>query len=70
MPESETLSEAGAAARGWRALFPPAEWLPRYRGAWLRHDAVAGVTLAAYAIPVSLAYASLAGLPPQNGIYC
>ena len=32
-------------------------------------DAVAGVTLAAYAIPVSLAYATLAGLPPQVGIY-
>jgi high affinity sulfate transporter 1 len=30
---------------------------------------VAGVTLAAYAIPVSLAYAGLAGLPPQVGIY-
>src|SRR6202040_1148180 len=36
---------------------------------WLRHDAIAGVTLAAYAIPVSLAYAALAGLPPQVGIY-
>ena len=32
-------------------------------------DIVAGVTLAAYAIPVSLAYAGLAGLPPQVGIY-
>ena len=30
---------------------------------------MAGVTLAAYAIPVSLAYAALAGLPPQIGIY-
>jgi high affinity sulfate transporter 1 len=30
---------------------------------------VAGITLAAYAIPVSLAYASLAGLPPEYGIY-
>jgi high affinity sulfate transporter 1 len=30
---------------------------------------VAGLTLAAYAIPVSLAYAGLAGLPPQVGIY-
>jgi high affinity sulfate transporter 1 len=28
------------------------------------------VTLAAYGIPVSLAYASLAGLPPQYGVYC
>jgi high affinity sulfate transporter 1 len=53
-----------------RALFPPARWLPAYRASWLRHDAVAGVTLAAYAIPVSLAYASLAGLPPQHGVYC
>ena len=34
-----------------------------------RGDLVAGVTLAAYAIPVSLAYAALAGLPPQVGIY-
>ena len=34
-----------------------------------RHDLVAGVTLAAYAVPVSLAYATLAGLPPQVGIY-
>ena len=32
-------------------------------------DVVAGATLAAYAIPVSLAYAGLAGLPPQAGIY-
>ena len=32
-------------------------------------DIIAGVTLAAYAIPVSLAYAGLAGLPPQIGIY-
>jgi sulfate permease, SulP family len=54
---------------GWRAVFPPAHWLAAYRPQWLVGDAVAGVTLAAYAIPVSLAYASLAGLPPQHGIY-
>ena len=36
---------------------------------WLTSDFVAGVTLAAYAIPVALAYATLAGLPPQVGIY-
>jgi sulfate permease, SulP family len=35
----------------------------------LRGDVVAGVTLAAYAIPVSLADAELAGLPPQVGVY-
>src|SRR5215813_9935361 len=57
-------------ASGWRAFFPPAQWLRSYRIPWLRYDVVAGVTLAAYAIPVSLAYATLAGLPPQYGIYC
>ena len=66
-----TASHASAGSpRRWTALLPPLEWLPRYRAAWLRADVVAGVTLAAYAIPVSLAYATLAGLPPQNGIYC
>jgi sulfate permease, SulP family len=53
----------------WLWWFPPARWLAEYRAAWLPHDIVAGVTVAAYAIPVSLAYAGLAGLPPQVGIY-
>src|SRR5437879_2514307 len=53
----------------WLSRVPSAHWLAQYRAAWLSHDAVAGVTLAAYAIPVSLAYAALAGLPPQIGIY-
>jgi MFS superfamily sulfate permease-like transporter len=58
-----------APVTGWRAAFPPAQWLASYQGKWLARDAVAGVTLAAYAIPVALAYATLAGLPPQYGIY-
>src|ERR1700742_1332571 len=52
-----------------RTWLPPARWLPTYRSDWLRGDIVAGITLAAYGIPVSLAYAALAGLPPQVGIY-
>ena len=51
----------------WRLPLMP--WLAEYRAAWLANDMIAGVTLAAYAIPVSLAYAGLAGLPPQVGIY-
>jgi high affinity sulfate transporter 1 len=54
---------------GWTRIFPPLTWLAEYKPSWLRQDALAGVTLAAYAIPVSLAYAGLAGLPPQVGIY-
>src|ERR1700736_2356051 len=51
------------------AWFPPARWLREYRPEFLGSDLIAGVTLAAYAIPVSLAYATLAGLPPQVGVY-
>jgi sulfate permease, SulP family len=53
----------------WLRHVPAAGWLAEYRLAWFRSDAVAGVTGAAYAIPVSLAYAGLAGLPPQVGVY-
>jgi SulP family sulfate permease len=53
----------------WFRYLPPLRWLPQYRAGWITNDLVAGVTLAAYAIPVSLAYAGLAGLPPQTGIY-
>jgi SulP family sulfate permease len=45
---------------------PPAA---TYRPQWLWADALAGITLAAYAVPVALAYATLAGLPPVVGIY-
>lgn len=54
----------------WRSVVPAAQWLSGYEGRWLKSDVIAGVTLAAYAIPVSMAYASLAGVPPQSGIYC
>jgi sulfate permease, SulP family len=64
--KDSTRSRTGPA---WLSLVPPARWLAEYRAAWLASDAVAGVTLAAYAIPVSLAYAGLAGLPPQVGVY-
>jgi len=53
----------------WLSYVPSARWLAQYQLPWMSSDAVAGVTLAAYAIPVSLAYAGLAGLPPQVGVY-
>ncbi|MDD2308962.1 MAG: SulP family inorganic anion transporter [Desulfuromonadaceae bacterium] len=51
-------------------LIPIIDWLPRYQSAWLWPDLIAGVTLAAYAVPVAMAYATLAGLTPQAGLYC
>ena len=64
----EKLTKRGGIA-AWLRYLPPAGWLVEYKAAWLAGDLIAGVTLAAYAIPVSLAYAGLAGLPPQAGIY-
>src|ERR1700722_8282079 len=43
--------------------------LSGYRKDWLRFDAIAGVTTAAVVIPKSMAYASIAGLPLQAGLY-
>ena len=53
----------------WVRHFLPLRWLSAYHANWIANDVIAGVTLAAYAIPVSLAYAGLAGLPPQTGVY-
>ena len=68
----EWLAVAEATKRESESLLRqllPLRWLPAYRANCITSDVVAGVTLAAYAIPVSLAYAGLAGLPPQAGIY-
>jgi SulP family sulfate permease len=48
---------------------PALTWLLEYSLKIFGDDAISGLTLAAYAIPVALAYATLAGLPPQYGIY-
>lgn len=43
---------------------------PIYQADFLRWDLIAGITLAFFVMPESLAYAALAGVPPQYGIYC
>jgi high affinity sulfate transporter 1 len=48
---------------------PVAAQLPRYRVSSARRDAVAGVTVAALAIPSAMAYAEVAGVSPVNGLY-
>ena len=44
-------------------------WLTSYRKEWLRPDVIAGVTTAAVIIPKAMAYATIAGLPVQVGLY-
>jgi len=50
-------------------LVPALGWLRSYERGWLRYDLLAGATLAAFLIPSAIANASLAGLPPQAGLY-
>jgi len=50
-------------------LLPCAGWLKTYRGDAFRGDALAAVIVTIMLIPQSLAYALLAGLPPQVGLY-
>jgi len=45
------------------------DWIVGYRKEWLRLDVVAGLTAAAVVIPKALAYATIAGLPVQVGLY-
>ena len=51
------------------ALLPALGWLRAYTRAWFRADVVAALTLVAYLLPAALGDASLAGLPPQAGLY-
>jgi sulfate permease, SulP family len=48
---------------------PIVGWLPRYRWSDLPPDAIAGATIWGLLIPEMIAYAGLAGLPPQAGLY-
>lgn len=48
---------------------PITAWLPRYDRRNLHGDLIAGVTISALLVPQGLAYALLAGLPPQVGLY-
>jgi SulP family sulfate permease len=57
------------APHGIRKVLPILNWLPSYPAQWLRFDLVAGLTAAAVVIPQAMAYAAIAGLPVQVGLY-
>jgi len=53
-----------------RRLLPFLAWWPRVDRASLRADAIAGLVGALVVLPQGVAFATLAGLPPQYGLYC
>jgi hypothetical protein len=58
-----------ARTRLGRDRHPFAAQLRHYDKAWLRGDLIAGVTVAAYLVPQVLAYAGVAGVPPEAGLW-
>ncbi|XP_068888342.1 sodium-independent sulfate anion transporter isoform X1 [Aphelocoma coerulescens] len=52
-----------------RPALPILRWLPRYSRAWLPLDLLAGLAVGLTTVPQALAYAELAGLPLQYGLY-
>ena len=48
---------------------PALDWLRHYRRAWLRGDVVAALTTWALVVPQAIAYAQIARLPPQAGLF-
>lgn len=56
--------------RGKIDWVPALRWIPMYTTRRFGLDLLAGLSLAAFVIPESIAYASLAQLPPVTGLYC
>ncbi|KAI0150540.1 sulfate permease [Xylariaceae sp. FL1272] len=69
----EYLREHAPTLRGvrryFRSLFPFLGWIFHYNTTWLLGDFIAGVTVGFVVVPQGMAYALLAGLKPEYGLY-
>ncbi|MFO7680247.1 MAG: sulfate permease [Chloroflexota bacterium] len=52
-----------------KSFFPILSWLPAYQSKLLRGDIIAALTVWALLVPEAMAYAGIAGMPPQTGLY-
>ena len=65
-PSANKPAHLGERPREW---LPVRKWAPTYQRRWLKGDLIAGSVVAALAIPQSLGYSTIAGLPVQVGLY-
>ena len=61
--------KGGQLSKFIRKRIPIVEWLPKYNSEKFLNDMIAGVTVGLTVMPQGLAYATLAGLAPQYGLY-
>lgn len=65
----DVVAPQPAQRRGMASFFPILAWLPQYNRGWLRPDLIAGVTVVTLLVPEGMAYAELAGMPPETIFY-
>ncbi|XP_052750107.1 sodium-independent sulfate anion transporter-like isoform X1 [Galleria mellonella] len=71
VPQSRArrLANKLCSLESWRRRVPITIWLPNYKLDYLLRDFIAGITVGLTSIPQGIAYALVAGLPPQVGLY-
>ncbi|KAM3960583.1 sodium-independent sulfate anion transporter [Aphomia sociella] len=71
VPPSRTrrLAAELCSVQSWRRRVPITIWLPNYKLDYLFRDVIAGITVGLTSIPQGIAYALVAGMPPQVGLY-
>ncbi|XP_020560983.1 sodium-independent sulfate anion transporter [Oryzias latipes] len=72
MDRSWVRRPSGWSCCSWNSLktwLPILSWLPRYKVSYLQMDVLAGLTVGLTVVPQALAYAEVAGLPVQYGLY-
>ena len=60
---------ASSPEKGLKGYLPILTWLPQYRRGWLSADLVAAITVLTLLVPEGMAYAQMAGLPPETAFY-
>lgn len=65
----QLIPTAAGVKRYFRSLFPFLSWIFHYNLTWLSGDLIAGITVGFVVVPQGMAYALLAQLPPEFGLY-
>lgn len=66
---SMPVNKAAEVSKSRFRQLPILGWLPQCQRAWLRTDLIAGLTVVAFLVPEGMAYAQIAGVPPQTAFY-
>lgn len=69
MSGNSGTASGGVKASGIERWVPAVGWLKEYQPGWLRYDVIAGLTIVALLVPEGMAYAQIAGVPPETAFY-